>query len=129
MNEQEAEIAWYGLRTWIESSYRDLKRDGWQWQSTRMTNPQRAERVWLVMAVTMLWVLHEGGQMEDATSRPGVSAPEEDAGNPHPSGRSLTRTISCFLRGLHAILIKLLLRYDISLNRFAPLQWSSMPPP
>ena len=129
MNEQEAEIAWYGLRTWIESGYRDLKRDGWQWQSTRITDPQRAERVWLVMSVAMLWVLNEGGQMEDATSHPGVVAPEKNVVKSHPSGRTLIRTISCFLRGLNAILVKLLKGYDISLKRFAPLKWPSTLPP
>src|SRR5438445_12835912 len=42
---------WYGLRAWIEQGFKDLKRGGWQWQSTRMTDPARVERMWLVLAV------------------------------------------------------------------------------
>jgi hypothetical protein len=32
----QASAAWYGMRSWIEGSFKDLKRDGWQWQNTRM---------------------------------------------------------------------------------------------
>ncbi len=41
---------------WIESSYRDVKSDGWQWQKTRLRQPDRAERHWLAMAVALLWL-------------------------------------------------------------------------
>ncbi len=33
---------WYGLRAWIEQGFKMTKRGGWQWQCTRMTDPQRA---------------------------------------------------------------------------------------
>ena len=32
---QQGDALWYGLRSWIECSYRDVKSDGWQWQKTR----------------------------------------------------------------------------------------------
>ncbi len=38
----------------IESSYRDVKSDGWQWHKTRLREPARAERLWLAMAVATL---------------------------------------------------------------------------
>lgn len=41
-----AEVAWYGLRAWVEGGFKDLKRDGWQWQHTRMSDPARAARLW-----------------------------------------------------------------------------------
>ncbi len=47
LNPTEGNILWDGFRSWIESSYRDVKSDGWQWQRTRLRNPERAERHWL----------------------------------------------------------------------------------
>src|SRR5262249_60878591 len=46
----EAEALWYGMRSWIEGGYRLLKRGGWEWQATQMTDPDRVERLWLVLA-------------------------------------------------------------------------------
>src|SRR5262249_54628607 len=43
----EAEALWYGMRSWIEGGYRLLKRGGWEWQATQMTDPDRGERLWL----------------------------------------------------------------------------------
>ncbi|CCI14156.1 hypothetical protein MICAE_2400002 [Microcystis aeruginosa PCC 9806] len=37
-----------------ECVYRDLKSEGWQWQNSRLLDPQRAERLWLAMAVATL---------------------------------------------------------------------------
>ncbi len=36
---------WYGFRSWIESSYRDVKSDGRARHKTRLREPQRAERL------------------------------------------------------------------------------------
>ncbi len=36
-----AEVAWYGMRHWIEASFKDTKRGGWQWQQTRMRDGWR----------------------------------------------------------------------------------------
>jgi len=115
LDSQDAEIAWYGMRSWIESSYRDLKRDGWQWQSTRITDPKRAERIWLVMAVAMLWVLSEGTQAEDELYRKKFSTKTASKSGAHTTG-SVVRIISCFLRGLNAILVKLIKGQGISLG-------------
>jgi len=129
MIEEEAEVGWYGFRTWIESGYRDIKRDGWQWQYTRITEPKRAERIWLIMAIAMLWVLNEGGHAEEASS-PRKEAPhEEDNDASQPVSKPFARIISCFLQGLNAILAKLLKGHDIVLRRFAPVQWYSVAPP
>jgi hypothetical protein len=46
-----AEAAWYGMRSWIEGGFKDMKRGGWQWQQTKMTDPARAMRLWLALAV------------------------------------------------------------------------------
>jgi hypothetical protein len=31
-----ADVAWYGMPSWIEGGFKDLKRGGWQWQQTRI---------------------------------------------------------------------------------------------
>jgi hypothetical protein len=61
---RRADVAWYGLRAWIECGKKDAKRGGWQWQQTKMRDPGRAERLWLAMAVATLWVVSVGCQAE-----------------------------------------------------------------
>lgn len=50
----------YALRYWQESSFRDLKSDGWQWQSSRIWTPAHANRLLLVLALAYAWVLTLG---------------------------------------------------------------------
>jgi len=42
---ESSEACWYGLRAWIEQGFKITKRGGWQWQRTRMTDPERAARL------------------------------------------------------------------------------------
>ncbi len=57
-------VRWYGLRGWCEQGFRCTKRGGWQWQQTQMTDPLRASRIWLAMAVAMLWTVSVGSDLE-----------------------------------------------------------------
>src|SRR5271156_3898220 len=57
---------WYGMRAWIEQGFKLLKHGGWQWQMTRMTDPERASRLWLVMPVAPGYVLAVGGEADAA---------------------------------------------------------------
>jgi len=77
---EEAEALWYGMRSWIEGGYRLLKSGGWEWQATRMTDPGRAERLWLVLAVATQYVVAIGGEADEAQFA--------DATVPEPAGRS-----------------------------------------
>jgi len=61
---QVSDASWYGLRSWVEQFFKDGKRGGWQWQHTRMTDPARAERLWLAIAVATLWLVRVGGENE-----------------------------------------------------------------
>lgn len=54
----------YGLRVWIEAGFKDLKRGGLRWEQTKMTDPRRVERLWLVMAVALMWLIRIGGQCQ-----------------------------------------------------------------
>ena len=61
----QAEALWYGMRSWIEGGFKLLKSGGWDWQATRMTDPDRVERFWLVLAVATRYVLAVGGEADE----------------------------------------------------------------
>jgi hypothetical protein len=61
----QAESLWYGMRSWIEGGYKLLKSGGWQWQATRMADPDRVERLWLVLAVATCYLLAMGGEADE----------------------------------------------------------------
>lgn len=50
----------YGVRYWQEAGFRDLKSDGWQWQSSRVWTPAHAEVLLLVMALAYTYTLTLG---------------------------------------------------------------------
>jgi hypothetical protein len=50
----------YAIRYWIECGFKDLKRGLFHWEQTKMTCPQRAERLWLVMSIALLWLTAVG---------------------------------------------------------------------
>jgi hypothetical protein len=50
----------YAIRYWQEASFRDLKSDGWQWQTSRIWTPAHANRLLLVLALAYAWVLTLG---------------------------------------------------------------------
>jgi hypothetical protein len=56
--------AWYAFRAWIEQGFKIIKGGGWDWDKTRMEDPGRVERLWLVMAVATLWVVAVGVEDE-----------------------------------------------------------------
>ncbi len=61
---EAANAVWYGLRTWIEQGFKVIKGGGWDWDKTRMEDPERVERLWLVLAVATLWVVALGAADE-----------------------------------------------------------------
>lgn len=42
---QQGNIYWYGMRSWIECVFKDIKRGGLGWHHTKMTDPTRVERL------------------------------------------------------------------------------------
>src|SRR2546427_2119547 len=62
---EASDAGWYGLRAWIEQGFKITKRAGWQWHRTRMSDPDRAARLWLAVAVATLWLLSVGGAAEE----------------------------------------------------------------
>lgn len=118
---EQGNARWYGFRSWIESSYRDLKSDGWQWHKTRLREPARAERLWLAMAVATLWTVTVGSQEQQhlsETLKDQQIPSNED--NQKSKLKKASRTISGFLQGLLTIIADLLGSKGISLNGLFP---------
>lgn len=66
--------AFYGLRSWIEQGFRVMKSGAYHCERLRVRDPVRAERIWLVLAVSLVWT-HAVGGCEAAASEPcGLSA-------------------------------------------------------
>lgn len=59
-NDPDIRGADYALRIWQEESFKDLKSGGWQWQTSYVTKPERAERLILVLALAYAWMLTQG---------------------------------------------------------------------
>ena len=118
------EACWYGLRAWIEQGFKITKRGGWQWQRTRMTDPQRAARLWLAVAVATLWLLSVGGMAEEAlpvsTLLPLADA---DCLPFHPRRATQLRLVSVFRQGWITILVALCNQRHLPRGRFVPEPW------
>jgi DDE family transposase len=118
------EACWYGLRAWIEQGFKVTKRGGWQWQRTRMTDPQRAARLWLAVAVATLWLLSVGG-LAEATLPESTLLPLTNADVPPAGARRATqlRLVSIFRQGWIRILVALLNHHRLPPGRFVPEPW------
>jgi hypothetical protein len=88
----QADVAWYGMRAWIECSHKDLKRGGWHWEQTKMTHPATAatpvSRRWPLsdVAAPSNWYSRRrsGGSGGDSRPRPGCR------GRSHPAKHRTT---------------------------------------
>jgi len=50
----------YGLRSWIEEGFKDLKRGGLHWEQIKTPCPARMQRLLLVMALAIGWLVAQG---------------------------------------------------------------------
>jgi hypothetical protein len=115
---------WYGLRTWIECGFKHIKSAGWQWQYTRMTDPQRASRFWLAIAVATIWVLSVGGQADARLPASSLEAlPLAHIARSRTPRISSPRLLSCFHRGVMSILTSLIAQRPLPLGTFIPEPW------
>jgi hypothetical protein len=108
------------------------------WHQTKMTEPQRAERLWLAISVATLYLVSIGGQAEanlPASSLPSLTeitsnVETEDNLSPN-SGEYLSderklaqtnsnRLLSCFRRGFLRILASVIKGIPLPQGRFIP---------
>jgi hypothetical protein len=123
-----SDAGWYGVRAWIEQGFKVTKRGGWQWQRTRMTQPDRAARLWLAVAVATLWLLSVGGQAEETipeSTLPDVTAQLLDQRRQRRATR--LRLVSIFRRGWVTILVALLQQVPLPVGAFVPEPWPAVP--
>lgn len=120
----DADVLWYGLRSGTECVYRDLKSDGWQWHRTRLLDPKRAERLWLVLAVATLWMVILGGRAEHQSPSAALELlPPTHVTFSKPLGKPTGRRLSCFLLGSLTLIANLLNHLPIRLPG-----WRHFPP-
>ena len=141
------ELYWYGLRTWIEQGFKRLKSGGWDWQYTRRTDPERAERLWLVMAVASWWCLRVGGEAETQEAlpvetigplpEPVLKPPRPPRAAAEPSRQKSVppvervrpvREVCIFVRGRAAIINTLLCEGRLRLGQTLPEPWPTQTP-
>jgi hypothetical protein len=119
-----SDACWYGLRAWIEQGFKRSKRAGWQWQRTRMTEPQRAARLWLAVAVATLWLLSVGGAAEETIPEGTLlDVSEAWACQRWQHRATRLRLVSIFRRGWILILVALLNQAPLPLGAFFPEPW------
>ena len=118
------EACWSGLRAWIEQGFKITKRGGWQWQRTRMSDPQRAARLWLAVAVATLWLLSVGGMAEKTLpGSPLLPLANADCPPSCPRQATCLWLVSVFRQGGITILVALLTQRRLPLGRFVPEPW------
>lgn len=121
---EHASATWYGMRSWIENGFKDLKRDGWQWQNTRMSDPARAARLWLALSVATLWVVSVGGEADATLPEYDLSRlPSTHIARKTNSLTVKVRKFSCFSRGIIKVLSALIHQHPITLGCLLPEPW------
>ncbi len=118
------DVAWYGLRAWIECGFKDSKRGGGHWEQTKMLVPARAERLWLALAVATLWTVSVGCQAEVEQPSPQVNQlPEHHIARKRATGQRPPRALSCFRRGRLVIVAALCLGQPLPVGSLLPEPW------
>lgn len=124
---EAANVAWYGLRSWVECGFKDFKRGGFGWHHEKMQDAGRVERLWLAMAGAMVWMVSLGAQAE---SQLPMACPEQ-LPEKHiarkqmrrVSPQPLVRRLSCAQRGRLVLLAALLQAEDLPIGRLLPEMW------
>lgn len=120
---------WYGMRAWIEQSFRIAKRGGWQWHKTRMSDPQRASRLLLAISVATLWLMSVGGELDGEI--PDSTIPDIRDYLPQVSGKrkaTLIRLVSIFRIGMLVIHSCLFDHKPLPFGHFFPEPWNNINP-
>lgn len=106
---------WYAWRAWIEQGFKVIKRAGFQWQNTRMKKPERLERHWFAMAVTILWLVAVGAEHERQTAIETMT--------PLPGSRQRGRKQRLTELGWAVILAALAMGAALPRGRLTDLEW------
>lgn len=120
-----ADSCWYGLRAWIEQGFKHTKRSGWQWQHTRMDDPERVERLWIVIAISTWWLLSVGGEAEAENDVPLDITEPAVPGAVRRRGKRW-RIVGIFQHGWSLIIAALLNHQLLPVKPGRPEAWPSL---
>jgi len=124
LSADQAQATWYGLRNWIERGFKHDKSGGMRWQYTRMTDPDRASVLWLVMAIARLLSVLGGTGHFTATAQ-GKSSTRR---HPLMTGKDPRPILSVLVVGLllcRVMILTGLLPLDVNLT---PAAWPDFTP-
>jgi hypothetical protein len=116
-----ASPCWYAFRAWIEQGFKVIKGGALQWQHTRMAQAGRAERLWLAIAVAVLWLVVIGAVVEGDRRREtlGKTRGRKAAARQ----RAVVRRHRLFVLGLARWLAAQLRGEALPEGRLAPQPW------
>jgi hypothetical protein len=106
----------YAIRYWIECGFKDVKRGFFHWEQTKMTCPQRAERLWLVISIALLWLTCLGEAASDAPQWHSLS-----------HARPKARILSAPLLGWIDLIVRLLQGQGLTFGYLNPYPWLPLP--
>jgi hypothetical protein len=113
---------WYAWRAWIEQGFKVAKSGGLNWQHSRMTRPDRAERQFLAIAVTTLWLVAVGAEVERQAQVETIGPlPPEPGQTASAAGPS--RRIRLFALGAAAVLAALINRAALPQGKLTQAHW------
>ncbi|MBO0791236.1 MAG: hypothetical protein J2P36_09835 [Ktedonobacteraceae bacterium] len=126
---EQAEVSWYGMRTWIESGFKDFKRGLWGWHHSKMQEASRVERLWLAMAVAQVWTLSVGCQAEEQERQKphGEALPAQHIAcrrRKRAAGQPPERRLSCVVRGRLGLVAALFKAEVLPCGRLIAEAWS-----
>lgn len=126
---EASHACWYGMRAWIDNGYKAIKRGTWNWHHTRMTDPDRAARLWLGIAVATLYTLSLGGEADEQIPESTVLDLQGtliQVGKGKGS-RKCSRLVSVLRRGLVKVAQYLLSDVPLPPGHFVPEPWPAIP--
>lgn len=101
----------YALRAWIEAGFKDLKRGGLHWEQLKTTAPARMERLLLVMALALFWLVRQGSLLADELALDAAALP-----------------LSCATLGWLALLVAAIHHRPLKTPVLAPLLFPPLSP-
>jgi hypothetical protein len=113
---------WYAWRAWIEQGFKVAKSGSLNWQRMRHTRTDRAERQFLALAVTTLWLVAVGAAVEHQRRIETVGALPDD--EPDISRRARRpRRIRLYHLGAAAVLAALISRARLPRGKLLQEHW------
>lgn len=99
------------------------------WHRTKITNPKRAERHWLAIAIATLWQVSAGPEV-DANLPPSSldELPLTHIARRNLKNSCLHRCLSCFRRGFLVIKAAVLKHLPLPIGGFFPEPWPTLTP-